>query len=257
MRELIDSHAHYDHKRFDPDRDKLVKSLPGLGVVKIINVGCDMDSSEASIKLAEKYPFVYATVGVHPHDAKSLDEGGFESLKNMLSHKKVVALGEIGLDFYHNFSPPDVQKKWFKRQLALADEFGLPVVIHSRDAAADTMAIIKESGQNKGVLHCYSGHLPMALEYIEMGFYIAIGGVVTYKNAEKTREVAAGIPLDRLVIETDAPYLSPIRGKRNDSTNLHIIAEAIAEARGIKKEEVAETSSQNARKLFCIEKGVL
>lgn len=252
MRELIDSHAHYDHKRFDPDRDKLVKSLPGLGVVKIINVGCDMDSSEASIKLAEKYPFVYATVGVHPHDAKSLDEGGFESLKNMLSHKKVVALGEIGLDFYHNFSPPDVQKKWFKRQLALADEFGLPVVIHSRDAHDETMEIIKSSPVRKGVLHSFSGDDKLALQYIEMGFYIGISGVVTFDKAQTTKQTVAATPLSKILLETDCPYLAPVphRGKRNDSGLLIHIAKVVAEIKNESYETICTETTANVGVLF-------
>jgi len=251
--DFFDTHAHYDDAKFDQDREKLLSDLPKQGISNVINAGACIKSSHASVKLAETYDYFYATVGVHPHNAAEVTD--FEILRDLCKNKKVVAIGEIGLDYHYDHSPRDIQRHSFAKQLNLAKELNMPVVIHSREAAADTMAIIKESALKNGVLHCYSGHLPMALEYIEMGFYISISGVVTYKNAEKTREVAAGIPLDRLLIETDAPYLSPIRGKRNDSTNLHIIAEAIANARGIKKEEVAETSSQNARKLFL--KGVL
>ena len=250
----FDSHAHYDDARFDQDRTELLSALPGQNISGVINAGSCMASSRASILLAESYPYIFAAAGVHPHNVSDMTEADLDSLRLLCQHKKTLALGEIGLDFHYDNSPRDSQRLWFGKQLALAKSLDMPVVIHSREAAAETMAILKESAVTIGVLHCYSGHLPMTLEYIEMGFYIGIGGVVTYKNAKKTRETAAGIALDRLLIETDAPYLSPVpfRGKRNDSTKLSHIAAAIAEARGITAEAVAAATAENARRLFGI-----
>ena len=279
----FDSHAHYDDRRFKRDRDKLLADLPGLGVTGIINSGACITSSKASVALANEYPYIYATVGVHPHEVSKMKDEDLETLtgwalqksavadenvepltgctsqksavaKSVVA-KSVVAIGEIGLDFHYDNSPRDTQRIWFAKQLALAKSLDMPVVIHSREAAAETMSIIKDSAVVKGVLHCYSGHLPMALEYIDMGFYISLGGPVTYKNAQKTQDVAANIPLNRLLIETDAPYLPPVpfRGKRNDSSMLPLIAEAIAELRGITQDEVALTTAENARKLFGIQ----
>lgn len=259
----FDSHAHYDDKRFDPDRSELLKSFPEQGIVGVINVGASMASSHNSVALAEKYHYIYATVGVHPHDASDIIEDDMEVLRNLCTHKKVVGVGEIGLDFHYDNSPRDQQRKWFAKQLELARSLNMPVVIHSREAAAETLKMIKDSGITRGVLHCYSGHLPMALEYIDMGFYIGIGGVITYKNANKTQEVAAKIPLDRLLIETDAPYLTPIaeervggshkkRKERNDSTKLSYVAETIAKLRNITPEDVAEATAENVRRLFRI-----
>ena len=250
----FDSHAHYDDRRFDQDRSELLGALPGHGVTGIINVGASMASSRASVALAEDYPYIYATVGVHPHDAAEMAETDLEILRSFCGHKKVVAVGEIGLDFHYDNSPRDVQRIWFARQLELAKSLNMPVVIHSREAAAETFNMIKDSGICKGVLHCYSGHLPMALEYIKIGFYIGIGGVVTYKNAEKTQEVAAKIPLGQLLIETDAPYLAPAitkkKRERNDSSKLPYIVETIAKLRGITPKAVAEATEENARCLF-------
>lgn len=248
----IDSHTHYDDRRFETDRDVLLESLAESGVTAVVNAGSSMGSSHASIALAEKYPFVYAAVGVHPHEAVNMTDDDEGTIKKLCEHKKVVAIGEIGLDYHYDNSPRDVQKARFAEQLALARDLDLPVIIHSREAASDTFDIIKKSGVKKGVLHCYSGHLPMAEEYIEMGFYIGLGGVATYKNAVKTVEVAAGVPLDRLLIETDCPYLAPVpfRGKRNDSSKLPFIAEAIAKIKGIKKEEAAAATAENAVRVF-------
>ena len=250
----FDSHAHYEDPRFDADRTELLSALPGQGVIGVINSGSCIATSQASVDLAESYPYIYATAGVHPHNVSDMKDCDLNILQSLCTHEKVIAIGEIGLDFYYDNSPRDIQRIWFKKQLSLAKLLDMPVVIHSRDAAAETMAIIKESAVCKGVLHCYAGYLPMALEYIEMGFYISIGGVITYKNAAKTKEVAAGIPLGRLMIETDAPYLSPVpfRGKRNDSSKLIYIAEAIAEIRNISPEEVAKVTAENAKSLFNI-----
>ena len=248
----FDSHAHYDDSQFDPDRTNLLSSLPQQGISGVINAGSCLISSQASITLAEAYPYIHAASGVHPHNVSNMTDSDLDTLLSLCKHKKNVALGEIGLDFYYDHAPRDIQRLWFTNQLALAKSLNMPVIIHSREAAAETMAIIKGSGVCKGVLHCYSGHLPMALEYIEMGYYIGIGGVVTYKNAAKTQEVAAGIPLERLLIETDAPYLSPVpfRGKRNDSAKLSFIVEAIANVRGTTPETVAIAAAENAHRLF-------
>ncbi|MCL1987321.1 MAG: TatD family hydrolase [Firmicutes bacterium] len=250
----FDSHAHYDDKRFNSDRANLLENeLPNQGVIGLVNIGACMKSSKASVELAKKYDFVYAAVGVHPHSAVQMVESDITTLQNLCT-QKTVAIGEIGLDFFRNLSPPDTQKYWFVQQLKLAKTLDKPVVIHSRDAAQETMDIIKDSGVRKGVIHCYSGHLPMALQYIEMGFYIGLGGVVTYKNAAKTHEVAQKIPLDRLLIETDAPYLAPVpfRGERNDSTKLPFIVEQIATLRNISTTEVSTATTDNAKKLFSL-----
>ena len=251
----FDSHAHYDDRRYDEDRLKLLEAMPKEGISGVINIGASLASSKASVDLAEKYPYIYAAVGVHPHNAKSVKDDDLNILKKLCEHEKTVAVGEIGLDFYYDNSPRDVQRMWFARFLELAEECKKPVIIHSREAASETFEIIKNSSIRKGVVHCYSGHLPMALDYIKMGFFIGLGGVVTYKNANKTREVAAGIPLEYLLIETDSPYLSPepFRGERNDSLKLSYVAEAIAEARKIDPETVAEVTDRNARRLFGIE----
>jgi len=246
----IDSHAHYDDARFDDDRAEVLAGL--TDVTAVINSGSCLASSRASVDLAQKYDFIYATVGVHPHNASELTD--LTELTELCKQEKVVAVGEIGLDYHYDYSPRDVQLVGFTNQLSLAESLGLPAVIHSREAAADTFNAVKNSGLRRGVVHCYSGHLPMALDYIEMGYYIGIGGVVTYKNAKKTREVAAGVPLSSILIETDAPYLAPVpfRGKRNDSSMLRFVCEAIAEARGVTAEEVAEVTAENARILFGI-----
>lgn len=252
---FIDSHAHYNSKQFNSDRSALLNALPTKGVELIINVGYDLPSSRASIKLAEEYPHVYATVGVHPHDAKSLTDKGLETLKHLCKHEKVVALGEIGLDFYHNFSPADVQRDWFVRQLELAHQVDIPVAIHSRDANDEVFAIIEKSPVRQGVIHSFSGDAVLAAAYVEMGFYIGISGVVTFDKATTLKQAVAAIPLDRILMETDAPYLTPApyRGKRNESPYLVYVAREIARIKGISPEEVCMQTSENVKKLFTIE----
>ncbi|MCL2399845.1 MAG: TatD family hydrolase [Defluviitaleaceae bacterium] len=252
MTKYFDSHAHYDNSNFNADRKELLAKLPLAGVEGVINAGACVSSSKASVALAEEYSYIYATVGVHPHEASKMKDSDLDTIKSLSQHKKTVAIGEIGLDFHYDNSPREIQRKRFAEQLALAKSLDMPVVIHSREAAAETMAIIKESGVSKGVLHCYSGHLPMALQYIEMGFYISLSGVITYKNAEKSREVAAGIPLEYLMIETDAPYLTPVpfRRERNDSTKLPFIAEIIAEVRGITTDAVSKATTENVKRMY-------
>ncbi len=253
---LIDSHAHIDDERFDKDRDKLIESLKKDGIDLIINVGADLQSSIKSVSLSEDYENIYAAVGVHPHSAKEMDDSTIEVLKSLANREKVVAIGEIGLDFYYDNSPRDIQRQRFVEQLNLAKKVDLPVIIHSRDAAGETFDILKEAqdGNLEGVLHCYSGSVEMALEYIKLGFYISLAGPVTFKNARVPKEVAKAVPLDRLLIETDSPYLTPepYRGKRNEPLYVRHVAGTIAELRGIPFEEVANRTSENTKKLFRI-----
>ncbi|NLJ98525.1 MAG: TatD family hydrolase [Tissierellia bacterium] len=253
---LIDSHAHIDDERFDKDRDKLIESLKKDGIDLIINVGADLQSSIKSVSLSEDYENIYAAVGVHPHSAKEMDDSTIEVLKSLANREKVVAIGEIGLDFYYDNSPRNIQRQRFVEQLNLAKKVDLPVIIHSRDAAGETFDILKEAqdGNLEGVLHCYSGSVEMALEYIKLGFYISLAGPVTFKNARVPKEVAKAVPLDRLLIETDSPYLTPepYRGKRNEPLYVRHVAGTIAELRGIPFEEVANRTSENTKKLFRI-----
>jgi len=253
---LIDSHAHLDDEKFDEDRDDVIKSLKEDGIDIVINPGADLNSSIKAVSLAEKYENIYAAVGVHPHSVTEMDEATMDMLRSFAKKDKVVAIGEIGLDYYYDYSPRDAQKKWFREQLNLAKEVGLPVIIHSRDAAGDTLEIIKEAqdGRLRGVMHCYSGSLDMAMEYIKLGFYISFAGPVTFKNSKKSKEVAKAIPLDRLLIETDSPYMTPepYRGRRNEPKYVRYVAETIAEIKGISLEDIAERTSENAKKLFGI-----
>ena len=248
----FESHAHYDDGRFKNDREEILNLLPSCGIDYVINVGCDMKSSRESIKMAEKYDYIYAAVGVHPHDAENMKESDLDEIRQMSNHKKVVAIGEIGLDFYYDNSPRDIQRYWFKRQLEIVKELNKPVIIHSRDASQETFDIIKESGVKKGVIHCYSGSAQMAIDYVKMGFYIGVGGVVTFSNAKKLVEVVEAIQLEQILIETDSPYLSPIpnRGQRNDSRNLQFVVEKIAKIKDISPEKVANITKLNAKQLF-------
>jgi len=255
---LIDSHAHLDDKRFDADRDMLINSLKENDVDLVLNIGADIKTSQASVDLAEKYDNIYAVVGVHPHSAKDLEGSDLSELRALAEQEKVVAIGEIGLDYYYDNSPRNIQQKWFKKQIELAQELDMPIVIHSRDATQDTFDILKEASNKKelrGILHSYSGSYEMAQEYIKLGFYIAIGGPVTFKNARVSREVAAQIPLDKLLIETDSPYLTPepYRGKRNEPMYVKYVAEKIAEVRGTTYEEIANKTTQNLLRLLDLE----
>lgn len=252
---IFDSHAHYDDKQFGEDRDELLSSMAQNGITKIVNVGASIESSKRAVALAKQYEFVYAAVGVHPSDISCLSEDGISWLKKAAAHEKVAAIGEIGLDYYWDKEPEiqEQQKVWFRRQLALAREVQLPVIIHSRDAAADTLEIMKESGAGiPGVIHCFSYSKELALEYVKMGYYIGVGGVVTFKNARKLKEAVAEIPMERILIETDCPYLAPEpnRGKRNSSLYLPYVVETVAELKGLTPGEVEEISFQNAMKLY-------
>ena len=254
---FFESHAHYDDRRFKNDREEIIASLQENDIGCVINVGASVDSSEASVKLAEKYSFIYASVGVHPHYVKTLNEKDLTKLENLSTNPKVVAVGEIGLDFFRDLSPRDVQRHWFKKQLELSKKLNLPTIIHSRDASAETFNIIKNSDVREGVIHCYSGSAPMALDYIEMGFYIGICGVITFDKTRKLTEVVKSIPLERIQIETDSPYLTPAphRSERNNSNYLIFIANKIAEIKGISTQCVADTTFSNACNLFSIDPG--
>lgn len=253
---IFDTHAHYDDGQFNEDRKEILASMPGLGVGTIVNVSATYESCERVIALAQEYPYVYAAVGIHPDEVGALDEEKFAAMKKLFQKEKVVAVGEIGLDYYWDNESHEVQKKWFVRQLELARELSLPVLIHSREAAADTMYIMKTHAQGlSGVIHCYSYSKEMAEEYVKMGFYIGIGGVVTFKNAKKLKSVVEAIPLEKIVLETDCPYMAPepYRGKRNQSSYLQYVAEKIAELKGISVEEVIAVTEANARKMYGLE----
>ena len=250
---IFETHAHYDDEQFDEDREQLLAGLQEAGIETVVNVGATLEGCLSTIRLAEQYPFIYAAVGVHPDEVGTLDEEKFSWLKEKLSHEKVVAVGEIGLDYYWDQESHEVQKKWFRRQLEAAREAGLPVIIHSREAAADTLEMMKEYGQDlKGIIHCYSYSVEHAREYVKMGYLLGIGGVVTFKNARKLKEVVEEIPLEALVLETDCPYLAPVpnRGKRNSSLNLTYVADQLAAIKGIDREKVEKITWDNARRLY-------
>ena len=248
----FESHAHYDDERFDDDRDELLASFPAEGIETVVNSSSDIASSRASIALAEKYPFFYASVGVHPYEVSKMREADIDTLRELSKHPKVVAIGEIGLDFYYDLSPRDDQRYWFKRQLALAEELDMPVIIHSRDASQECFDIISASNVRKGVIHCYSGSAPMAQDYADMGFYIGIGGSLTFKNNKKTVEVVEKLPLEKILIETDSPYLAPVpyRGRRNDSRLLKYVVEKISEIKNVPEIDICNITKNNAVELF-------
>ncbi len=254
---LFDSHAHLNDERFDEDREELISSLQEKGVDLVVNPGACISTSISSIELAKKYNFIYAAVGVHPHDVGELDETAIDTLRKLATeNEKVVAIGEIGLDYYYDNSPREIQKEWFIKQIELANELKLPIIIHDRDAHGDTFEIIKKykSPEIGCVLHCYSGNVELAREYVKMGCYISLSGTVTFKNNKKTKEVAREIPLDKLFIETDSPYMAPTphRGKRNDPSLVQFVADTIAIEKGVSYETVCETTKENAKRLFNI-----
>ena len=253
---IFETHAHYDDGRFDEDREQLLNSLKEAGVGPVINIGASLESTKQTMELAETYDFVYAAVGIHPSEIHELNEESFAWITSLAHHPNTVAIGEIGLDYYWD-KEEEVQANqrfWFKRQLQLAREVNLPVVIHSRDAGADTLAILKEENAQEipGVIHCYSYSKEMALEFVKMGFYIGIGGVLTFKNARKLVETVEAIPMERILLETDCPYMAPepYRGKRNSSLYLPYVVEKIAEIKGITTEEVERITWENATRLF-------
>ena len=253
---IFDTHAHYDDEAFDEDREALLSGLAAGGIGTVVNVGADMESTKTTIELTKRYPFIYGAAGVHPSSTAELDEEKFAELRVLAQSDKIVAIGEIGLDYYWEEPDHETQKKWFHRQLNLARELKLPVIIHSRDAAKDTLDIMKEehSGEIGGVIHCFSYGKEMAAEYLKMGFYLGVGGVLTFKNAKKLLEVAEMAPLDRLVLETDCPYLTPApyRGQRNESAYVRLVCDKIAELKGLAAETVAAATTANAEALFGI-----
>lgn len=255
---IFDTHAHYDDEDFDADRDVLLQTLHKDIVERIVNIGASLASTGKTVELSEQYDFVYAAVGVHPSDTAPLTDSDMDWLRELSAKEKVVAIGEIGLDYHYDEPDRETQKKWFERQLSLAREVGLPVSIHSREAAQDTLEIMKAAHAEEigGVIHCFSYGWDMAKIYLDMGFYLGIGGVVTFKNGKKLKEVVSKMPLNRIVLETDAPYLSPepYRGKRNHSGNLVFVAEAIAQIKGISVEEVYEATRKNALDMYAFPK---
>jgi TatD DNase family protein len=253
---IFETHAHYDDDRFGDDREQVLAAVRGSGVEPIINVGSSVGSTRTTLELARTHDYVYAAVGVHPSDIADLNEETFAWLREQTSFEKTVAIGEIGLDYYWD-KEPEVQERqryWFGRQLELARETGLPVIIHSRDAAADTMQVMKEHRAEEipGVVHCYSYSKELAEEFVRMGYYIGVGGVVTFKNAKKLVETVQAVPLERILVETDSPYMAPEphRGTRNDSRNLPYVIARIAELKGVSAQEVERVTEENAYCLF-------
>jgi len=252
---LYDTHAHLNNKIFDSDRDEVMKKIKASGVGLVNNIGADIKTSYESIALEEKYDFIYATCGVHPSETEGLTEHDVETLYEMSKHEKVRAIGEIGLDYhYEDGLDPETQKYWFKRQLELSKEVNLPVVIHDRESKGEAIKILKDFGVSNGVMHCFSGSAETAKELLKMGFYISFTGVVTFKNARKAIEALKAVPIDRLFIETDCPYMSPepVRGTRNDSSNLIHIAKKFAEVKGVSLEEIISATTKNAKEFFNI-----
>ncbi len=251
---IFDTHAHYDDEAFNEDRDGLLASLPKQGITRIVNVGASLASCRKTIALMDQYDYIYGAIGVHPSESGELNEDNFPSIKEMCRHEKCVAVGEIGLDYYWDEPDREIQKKWFIRQLDLAREIQLPVIVHSRDAAKDTADIMmaEKAGEIGGVVHCYSYTKESARVFLDMGFYFGIGGVVTFKNAKKLKEAVEYIPMENIVLETDCPYLAPDpnRGKRNSSLNLPYVVTAVAQLKGISEEEVRCMAWNNAMKLY-------
>ena len=252
---FFDSHAHYDQRRFAEDQKELLASMADHGIGRIMNIGCDLESSLKSVRLAEEYDFIYAAVGSHPDDAANVDDVLIERYRNLAGREKVMAIGEIGLDYYYEDVPRAKQQEAFRLQMALAAELDLPVIIHQRDAYEDALKIVDEFPTVKGVFHCFSGSLEYAKEVVKRGYYMGFTGVITFKNARKAVEVAQWAPLDKLLLETDCPYMAPepYRGRRSDSTMIPKMAEKIAELRGLSVEQVAKLTRENALRLFRME----
>ncbi len=249
---LFDTHAHLNDPAFAPDRQTLMESFRDAGVELVMNAGCSLESSRDIIAMAEQYPWLYASVGSHPDSASEVNEEVIEAYRQMCRHEKVKAIGEIGLDYYYEDIPREIQQKAFRMQMALAQELDMPVIVHERDAHNDGLAIIKEFPKVKGVFHCYSGSAEMARQLVNLGWYIGFTGVITFKNARKAVETAASIPLARIVLETDCPFMAPepFRGKRNHPGLLYRMAEKLAEIRGISLEEVCAATTENGKRLY-------
>lgn len=255
---LTDTHVHLDDPRYDSDRDAVIARAREAGVDTLITVSCDLATSRAAVELAERYPFVYAAIGVHPHEVRQIGDGWYDELRRLAQHPKVVAYGEIGLDYHYNYSPPKLQRERFREQILLARELRLPIIVHTRDAQADTIAILREEGAHDtgGVFHCFTGDARLAKEGLDLGFYLSISGVVTFRSAEDLREIVRTLPMERLLIETDCPYLTPVpyRGKRNEPAYVRLVADTIASLRNdgasLSAEDVGRLTAANARRLF-------
>ena len=255
---IFDTHAHYDDPAFDADREELIRRLPGMGIGRVTNISSDFPSCERTLALVRTYDFFYGALGIHPTELAGVTEDTMQWILDRSREEKIVAIGEIGLDYYWDTTDREEQKKWFRRQLELARQAELPVCIHSRDAAADTLSIMKEArgGEIGGVIHCFSYGTEMAREYLNMGFYLGVGGVVTFKNSRKLKEVVEYMPMEAMVLETDCPYLAPVpfRGKRNNSGYLHEVVKAVSALKGIPQEDVIRVTEENAEKLYRIRK---
>ena len=252
---LFDTHAHYDSRKFDADRDAVLSGLPDRGVGLVVNPGCDLPSSRKAVELARRYPFVYAAVGVHPEDCADWEDAQLAQLRVLAAQPKVVAIGEIGLDYYWKENPPkELQKEVFRRQLELAAELGLPAIVHDREAHGDCMDLVREYPEVTGVFHCFSGSAEMARELVGRGWMISFTGVLTYPNARKAVEAAQAVPLEKIMIETDSPYMSPVpcRGQRCDSGLVVHICQRLAEIKGVSPEECARITMENGRRFFRI-----
>ncbi len=256
MKFMIDSHAHLDDEKFNYDREGVLKGLYENQIAYVINPGSDLETSKSAVELSHEYDFIYSAVGVHPHEAEDFTEEIYEEIKKLAKEKKVVAIGEIGLDYYYDHSPREIQKEVFRKQLNLAKELNMPVIIHTRDAQGDTFDILNEfKGEVTGVMHCYTGSVEMAEKYMKLGYYISIAGPVTFKNAVNVKEMVKTIPMEKLLIETDSPYLTPTpnRGKRNEPKFVKYVAETIAELKEIPLTDVIEHSRENTKNLFKLE----
>ncbi len=256
-RYLFDSHAHLDDARFDDDRNEIIASLQNAGVERVINVGSSVQHSIGSVALADRYEFIYAAVGIHPHYANEIKQSDIQKIRELSANEKVIAIGEIGLDYHYDNTIRENQQRWFKSQLALAEELNFPVIIHCRDANGDLMQILREQKryrEEKGVLHCFSGSVQMAKEAVNLGYLISFSGTLTYKNARMAVETAEQIPLEKILIETDCPYLAPQghRGERNNPAYVDLVCTRLAEIKNIDFDTVAKTTNANTRRLFCI-----
>jgi TatD DNase family protein len=260
---LIDTHTHLDDTRYNEDREAMIARAREAGVDTFITIGCDLATSKAAVELADRYPFVYASIGVHPHEVRHIDDGWYDEFRRLARHPKVVAFGEIGLDYHYNHSPPKQQRERFREQILLARELKLPVVIHTREAQEDTIAILKEelAADVGGVFHCFTGDAWLAKDGLDLGFHLSFSGVVTFQNATMLREIVKTVPMDRLLIETDCPYLTPAphRGKRNEPAYVRLVAETIASVKSaaspVSVDEIGRLTSANARRLFKLPAG--